>query len=153
MTTQGLLRSAVLCCCALPIAARAQEKGQWRAVSTTARGVTGDLAFTETKIAINFSGFTVAQIRMLEPGEISALFPTGSNAIATGNLFRTDIPGDKRFLHKNTLCGSEPVQWLATSVSGHTLQVAMFSGSAMPKLTAEELANTTSLCGTYMYAR
>ena len=45
------------------------------------------------------------------------------------------------------------MQWIATFVSGHNLQMAMFSGSAMPKMTAEDLASTTTLCGTYSYVR
>ncbi len=134
-------------------ASPAQEKGQWRAANTTAKAVTGDVLFTDTKIVLNFNGFTAAQIRTLTPDEITALFHTDATANGTGNLFRTDIPGDKRFLHKNTLCGSEDTQWAATYVSGHSLQMALFSGAAMPKLTPEELANTTTLCGTYSYVR
>lgn len=138
-----------MCC----VAALAQERGQWRAASTTARGVTGDVAITETKLMLNFSGYTIAQIRSLTPAEASALFHGDETADGTGSLYRTDIPGDKRFLHKNTLCGSEDVQWVATYVSGKTLQLALFSGSAMPKLTADDLANATNLCGTYSYVR
>ena len=131
----------------------AQEKGQWRAASTTAKGVTGDLAFTETRIVLNFNAFTVAQIRPLTLDEITALFHTDATANGVGNLFRTDIPGDKRFLHKNTLCGSEDTQWAATFVSGHSLQMALFSGNGMPRLTPEDLANPTNLCGTFSYVR
>jgi hypothetical protein len=135
------------------VAAPAQERGDWRAMSTTARGVTGDVAFTETKLFLNFSGYTIAQIRTLTPAETGAIFHSDGGAAGSGSLYRTDIPGAKRFLHKNTLCGSEDVQWVATSVSGKTLQIAMFSGAAMPKLTADEMANATNLCGTYSYTR
>ncbi len=139
--------------CMLTSAAVAQEKGNWRPASNTARAVTGEIYFTETKLAINFAGFTVAQIRTLEPTEVSALFNAAADAEGSGNLYRTDIPGDKHFLHKNTLCGSEETQWVATFVSGKTLQLAFFSGPAMPKLTPEAVANTTTLCGTYAYTR
>jgi hypothetical protein len=150
MKARTLLAAALFL---FPFALRAQENGQWRAASTTARGVTGDIAFTETKIAINFSGFTLAQIRPLEPGEMDAIFQAGHDAAGKGNLFRTEIPGDKRFAHKNTLCGSEDVQWVVTWVNGKSLQMAMFSGAAMPRLTPEALANTTALCGTFGYVR
>ncbi len=153
MTLPKRAVAAAICTLALCSTLTAQEKGQWRAASTTARGVTGDIAFTDTKIAINFSGFTVAQIRTLEPAEIGALFNASADAGGSGNLFRTDIPGDKHFLHKNTLCGSEETQWVVTYVAGKTLQLAFFSGAAMPTLTAEGIANTTSLCGTYAYVR
>ena len=131
----------------------AQEGGQWRAASTTSKSITGDVAFTDTKIVFNFYGYTLAQIRTLTPAEIAALFNTAPDEKATGNLFRTDIPGDKRFLHKNTLCGSEDTQWVATWVSHKTLQMALFSGTPMPTLTPDALANATNLCGTYTYVR
>ena len=130
-----------------------QESGQWRAASNTAKGVTGDIAFAGQKIVINFSGFTVAQIRELSPAESAALFPSAGAATPPGNLYRTSIPAEKRFLHKNTLCGSEETQWVATLVSGHSLQLAFFSGPAMPAMTPDALANATDLCGTYAYVR
>ena len=131
----------------------AQERGSWRAVSNTARGVSGDVAFTETKIVLNFSPFTLAQIRPLRATEIAAVFPGGDAAKGAGNLFRTEIPGDRRFLRKNTLCGSEDTQWVVTLVSGRSLQMALFSGNAIPVLTAEALPTSTSLCGTFSYVR
>lgn len=153
MRTSWLTRLAVpVLALTLPLAA--QEKGNWRAASTTARGVTGDIAFVGQKIAINFTAFTVAQIRDLTPAEAAALFPSdGGAAPTTGNLYRTSIPAEKRFLHKNTLCGSEDTQWIATLVTGHTLQLAFFSGPAMPVFTPEAMANATTLCGTYSYVR
>ena len=117
-------------------------------IPSTSRGVETPSATTSSA-----SRFTAAQIRTLTPDEITALFHTDATANGTGNLFRTDIPGDKRFAHKNTLCGSEDVQWLATYIQGKTLQLAMFSGNDMPKLTADALANPTNLCGTYTYVR
>ena len=63
------------------------------------------------------------------------------------------MPAGKKFLHKNTLCGGEDTQWVATWVSGHTLRLAFFSGTAMPVLTTEAVANSTTLCGTYTYVR
>ncbi len=89
----------------------AQEKGPWRAASTTAASITGDIAFSETRVAIDFSSFPIARIRDLEPGEVSAVFDVDSNAGGRGSLYRLSIPGDKKFLHKNSLCGSEDTQW------------------------------------------
>lgn len=140
-------------CSTVPAQEQALERGQWRASSTTAKGVTGDLAFTETKIIMNFTGFTIAQIRTLQPMEAKAVFDGLEPAEGEGNLYRTDIAGTKRFLHKNTLCGSEDVQWIATFVHGRTLEMAMFSGAAMPTMTATALASSTTLCGTYSYQR
>jgi hypothetical protein len=63
-----------------------------------------------------------------------------------------NIPADKRFLHKNTLCGSEVTQWMVTYVEGRTLHVAFFSGNDMPLLTAEALTNSTDVCGLFSYS-
>jgi hypothetical protein len=144
----GAILASLLACC---MPATAQENGPWRASSTTAQSITGDIAFSSDRIAINFSSFTIAQIRGLKPDEATAVFegdPGGS-----GGLYRVSIPGAKRFLHKNTLCGNEDVQWLATYVAGHFLHVAFFSGSKMPVLTPEAISNSTDLCGTFTYAR
>ncbi len=143
--------TALVLTCSLPAAP--QEKGGWRPASTTALGITGDVVFSGQKIAINYASFTIAQIRELTPAEISAVFNLGGDAKAGGNLYRTSIPATKLFLHKNTLCGSEDTQWIATYAVGHSLQLAFFSGPQMPVFTPEAMAGTTDLCGTYAYVR
>lgn len=131
--------------------APAQEKGYWNATSNTARSITGDLSFTPDKVTINFTTFTLAQIRMLKPDEQQALFP--DVGAGSGNLYRVQIPGDKKFLRKNTLCGSDETDWIVTWVAGKTMHVAMFSGGSIPTLTPDALASNQRLCGTYMYSR
>jgi hypothetical protein len=140
---------SMLCC--LPVAA--QEKGYWRAASSTAQSITGDVTLAADKMAINFYSFPIAQIRALEPGELSAVFESASGAGGGGNLYRLSIPGTKVFLHKNTLCGSEQTQWMATYVAGRELHLAFFSGPKMPVLTPDGIANSTDLCGTFLYGR
>ncbi len=137
--------------CAL--ASAAQEQGAWRAVSKTARGVTGDVGFGGEKISINFSSFPVAQIRELQPAESAAVFTNDGSAAGVGNLFRTSIPANKKFLSKNTLCGSEETQWIVSYVVGKQLQLAFFSGAAMPVFTVDALGSSTNLCGTFFYVR
>ena len=131
----------------------AQEKGNWRASSNNARSITGDVALSDEKISINFSTFPMAQIRSLDKAETSAAFNTVSTADGTGSLYRLSIPGAKKFLHKNTLCGTEDAQWMATYVSGKTLQLAFFSGEKSPVFTLDAMANSTDLCGTFSYAK
>ena len=147
---RGAIVGSVLACC---MAATAQEKGQWRALSSTAQSITGDVAVSEDKVAIDFSSFTMAQIRGLQAGEATAAFEADSAAAGSGSLYRLNIPGAKKFLHRNTLCGNEDVQWMVTYVAGHTLHLAFFSGSKMPVLTPEAIANSTDLCGTFTYMR
>ncbi len=131
-------------------AASGQDTGSWRAESNTARSITGDIALTDEKLIINFASFTLAQIRQLQAAEINSVFNAEADAPG-GNLYRLNIPASRHFLHRNSLCGAEDTQWMATYRSGKTLQVAFFSGPKMPVFTPDAIANTTSLCGTFTY--
>lgn len=135
------------------VSAGAQDKGMWRAESSTAQSITGDIALSEEKLSINFTGFVIVQIRRLEPGEVSAVFDADSSAGGSGNLYRLNIPASKKFMHRNTLCGTEDTQWMATYVAGRSLKVAFFSGPKAPEFTLNAIANSTDLCGTFSYVR
>jgi len=134
-------------------AASAQDQGNWRAASSDAKAVTGDIGISEYKLWINFSGFTIAQIRALKPDELLALFNADLSEAGKGNLYRLEIPADKKFSHHNTLCGTQETQWMVTYAHGRELQVSFFSGGAMPVFTVDALNNASSLCGTYSYVR
>ena len=136
-----------------PLFSSAQDKGVWRASSSTATGITGDIAIFDDKLSIDLTSFTIAEIRKLDPAEGAAAFNTDPHAPGGGYLYRLAVPAAKRFQHHNTLCGSEVTQWMATYVQGRELQVAFFSGSKMPVLTPDALANSTDLCGTFTYSR
>ena len=153
MKRKKVLGAVVVSVLAWCMAAIAQEKGTWRALSSTAQAITGDVALSEDKVAINFSSFTIAQIRALQPGEATAAFEADASTAGSGSLYRLSIPGAKKFLHRNTLCGNEDVQWMVTYVAEHTLHLAFFSGNKMPVLTPEAIANSTDLCGTFSYMR
>ena len=103
-------------------------------------------------MSINFTAFTIAQIRSLKAEEALALF-NPDNTTGGGNVFRVDIPGDKRFLRHNTLCGSESTQWIVTYAQGRNLEVAFFSGATPPVLTVDALNDATNLCGIFSYVR
>jgi hypothetical protein len=147
----------VLLACSLTCStlAVAQETGYWRATSSTAKSITGDIALNSEKIAINFNSYWIAQIRALTPSELSAAFGMDTNASTpgAGNLYRLSIPGNKKFLRKSTLCAGEDVQWLATYTTGRKLQLALFSTSHMPVLTPEVLTNDPDLCGVFEYVK
>jgi hypothetical protein len=64
-----------------------------------------------------------------------------------------EIPAEKKFAHHNTLCGEQETQWMATWSDGRTLQVAFFSGSAMPVLKPDALAQSQSVCELLGYVR
>ena len=137
--------------CSLPCLA--QDKGYWRATSNTANSITGDIVISDTKLTINFTASLLAKARSLAPAEVSAAFDADINAGGTGTLYRLNVPGAKRFLHRNTLCGAEDTQWMATFASGRTLQVAFFSGTEVPVFTFDAIAKSTTLCGTFTYGR
>lgn len=151
--TRPLLAAVLAFTLLCPLASQAQEKGYWRAASSTAGSITGDIQISDTKLSINLTGFTIAQIRRLTPAETSTVFAAESNGSATGTLYRLNIPAGKRFLHKNSICGSDDTQWMVTSVDGKTMLVAFFSGANTPQFTPEAMANSTDLCGTFTYVR
>jgi hypothetical protein len=148
-----LLSVVFACSLSYSLPAVAQDTGYWRATSTSARHITGDVALTDEKISINFASYWIAQIRALTPAELSAAFNADANTPGSGNLYRLSIPSDKKLLHKSTLCGGEDTQWLATYSTGRSLQLAFFSTSQMPVLTPEALSNNSNLCGVFGYSR
>jgi hypothetical protein len=149
-TLPGAIAGFVLLCC---MTAVAQDKGYWRASSSTARSITGDVALSDEKISINFLSFTDARIRALEQGEASALFDADGTAGGNGSLYRLNVPGAKKFLHRNSLCGSDDTQWMVTYVAGRSLQLAFFSGQKPPVFTPDAIANSTDLCGKFSYVK
>jgi hypothetical protein len=151
--TKGFLIAAAATCLLWSASAISQDRGYWRAASSNADKITGDIAISDTKLTINFLSYSLAPIRKLTPAEAGVVFDVDVNAPGGGSLYRLSVPGDKRFLHHNTLCGSEETQWMATYVEGRTLHVALFSGGNMPVLTGEALANTTDVCGLFTYSR
>jgi hypothetical protein len=146
-----LLATLLLLVCSVPLAA--QDKGYWRSQSSSANSITGDIAISDNRLTINLLTFPIVQARTLTPAEVSAAFDADVNTGGTGVLYRVTVPAERRFLHKNTLCGTDETHWMATHASGRTLQVAFFSGSDAPVFTFEAISNSTNLCGTFTYAR
>src|ERR1700733_2528938 len=106
MKRETLLRvvGLVLVCC---LTTAAQDMGYWRAASSTAKSITGDVALADEKISINFLNFTIARIRGLEQAEAGALFDPDGTTAGSGSLYRLIVPGERKFLHRNSLCGSD----------------------------------------------
>lgn len=155
MSFRSIALALLIAAVALPLSANimAQERGSWQPLSKTAQSITGDITFNGDRMTINFFTTTVAEIRLLKPAELAAAFSDANPDVPTGSghLYRLSIPGDKRFVHKNTLCGSDETQWMATYVSGKELQIAFFSNATPPVFTLEALRDSPNLCGTYSY--
>lgn len=153
MTSRLLFPLAACLALFCSLSCAAQDKGYWRAASTTANSITGDIEIKPSQVSIDFYSFPMVQARTLTPAEVSAAFDADINAGATGVLYHLTIAATQRFLHKNTLCGTEEVQWMATYVNGRNLQVAFFSNPDAPVFTFDALSKSTDLCGTFTYAR
>jgi hypothetical protein len=154
MKTRFVPGAATLLAFALSLSAGAQQdNGYWTASSSNALAITGDIHISAAKLTINFASFPLAQIRALKSEEVAAVFDADTNAQVTGNLYRLRVPAGQRFLHHNTLCGSDDAQWMVTYSSGRSLQVAFFSGTDAPVLTIDALAHSSSLCGAFSYSR
>jgi hypothetical protein len=132
--------------------AQNQDKGLWRAASNTAASITGDIEISNAKLTINFRAYSLAPIRDLKPAEVAAVFDADVNTARQGALYRLNVPAQQRFLHRNTLCGTDDTQWMATYLSDpKTLQVAFFSGDDTPVLSFEAISGSSRVCGTYTF--
>ena len=146
-----LIFTGLLAACSL--ASAAQDRGYWRAASSNSTAITGDIALSNAKVIINFASFPFVQVRRLNPAESASVFDADVNSGIEGALYRLRIPADHKFLHKNTLCGDEVTTWMATYVSGKTLQMAFFSGDTEPIFKFGAVQNSPALCGVYTYVR
>src|SRR5208282_407264 len=97
--------------CVLQGEAQKRDRGYWQTASHAAAAITGDIAISDAKVTIGSLGFPIAPIRDLKPAEVSAVFDADVNAAGFGTLYRLKIPAGQRFMHKNTLCGTEDTQW------------------------------------------
>lgn len=141
---------------ALTVTAQAQqqpEKGPWRAASQAAAKMTGDVAFSGSKISINFTSILISPVRPIKPAEVAAVFDEAIDTAGNGQLYRINIPAARRFLGHNTLCGTQDTSWMATYVANGVLKLAFFSGDDAPLLTFEALQGSATLCGTFTYVR
>jgi len=145
-----LLAASALC--VFPVSA--QQPGYYRAASSNARSITGDVTLSPEKVTINFFSTAISKARALNAAEISSVFDADSSAPdGAAGLYKLNIASDHRFLHKNTLCGDQNVQWMVAYTSAGTLHVAFFSGDKPPALTFDAVRNSTDLCGTFTYIR
>lgn len=134
--------------------ALAQEQGYWKASSETARSITGDVMLSHDRLTINQFYYTpIAEIRELKPAEVASVFDVAADSPVTGKLYRLNIPGSHVFQHKNRMCGSSDVQWMAVRAEGKELDLAFFSSAAPPVFTRDAISNSTDLCGTFTYSR
>ena len=133
--------------------ANAQDAGHWGPTTDRTATMTGDITIAPTRLTISQAKFPLALVRKLTPVEVSAVFDADIHAGIGGNLYNLYMPPRAYAPSGDPLCGREGTKWMATYVSGRTLHVAFFSGDEAPAFTFDEIANSTALCGTYVYKR
>lgn len=130
-----------------------EDRGLWYPASSNAVTVTGDVTVGEAKVTINFATFPLVKVRRLKPVEVSSVFDADVRAGIEGTLYKLQIPPNKTFLKRNTLCSDDATQWMATYASGRNLKVAFFSGDDPPEFTFDAMQKSSALCGVFVYAR
>lgn len=123
-------------------AASADYEGRWRAASSTASAVTGDIRLRgDTLIFGNGKRLTLIPASARE-GNWTPLPESSSGA-----LYRLDPPSDPVLLHGNTLCG-KPVTYIVLSQRAeHGLGLTAFTGKAAPQ------GFDADACAVYFYER
>ena len=157
----GILASVLACC----VSVTAQDRGLWRAANSSAQSITGDVAISGDKLSINYTSFTIAQIRALAPAEVGAAFDMDSSSVSKGYLYRLNVPGTKRFNAQEHSVSDQRIRsgWPPTPPG--TICILHFSQDrkcpslrprrsltqpiyAAPFLTRAEQAAKTRTCGT-----
>ena len=146
----GFVLVGVICSTAQ---ANAQDAGHWGPATDRTSTMTGEITIAPTRLTIYEARFPTALVRKLAPVEVSAVFDADIHAGIGGNLYSLYLPPRANIPGGDPLCGREATKWMATYVSGRTLHVAFFSGDDAPVFTFDEIANSTALCGTYVYTR
>lgn len=115
---------------------------RWTATSTTAIGITGDIALSPTRLVAAGKVF-----RLAVAADVTN-FATNEGPQAA-RILRVIRPINPVLRNGNKLCGA-PVRWIAVYRSDHgkSLNMAAFIGGAQPS------GETGSdLCGTFLYSR
>ncbi len=133
--------------------AQALDLGYWRTADSMASTITGDIVIRRSQFTIDFITYPLAPVRALKPSEVSAVFGVVAQPGVSGMLYRLKVPATQRFQHKNTLCGGEETQWMATYAQKKKLEVAFFSGDEMPVFTFEAMQASQARCGVFRYKR
>lgn len=132
-----LIRAAVLTGLSALAAspAVAGEKGEkWRAMSTTAIAITGDISVFSDHMVFG-NGQRVS---------LTAVGKSGRNA----RIFKLDVPANPKLLNGNTLCGPKAVQFVAFSkLDATTLSLSVFDRKEAPT------SSDDGPCGIYNYVK
>lgn len=115
---------------------------RWTATSTTAMGITGDIALSPTRLIAAGKVFPLAFA-----AEVTN-FAT-NQGLQAARILRVTRPISPILRNGNKLCGA-PVRWIALYRSdyGKSLNLAAFTGAAQPSG-----ETGTDLCGTFLYSR
>lgn len=115
---------------------------RWTATSTTAMGITGDIALSPTRLVAAGKAFPLSVAADVTN------FGTNQGPQAA-RILRVTRPINPVLRNGNKLCGA-PVRWIAVYRSDHgkSLNMAVFTGGLQPSS-----ETGSDLCGTFLYSR
>ena len=126
----------------------------YTAQSNTALSITGTIRFSSKSISIHGKSYPLTLSHALTADELANARPLFSIDTATsGFLFQTSIPGSAPMLNGNTLCGAKCTWVLAVYTAPDQLNLAFITGDATPSLAPGALMHSSSVSGTYWYAK
>jgi uncharacterized protein len=127
----------------------------WVAESNTATSVTGDVLLSRDNIFLS----NAAELKLLlvkNLPQTHALDDSSFDEAVTLQLFKVQNPQPVKLISANELCSAGvPATYLviAHNPPAGRIGIAVFSGGSEPRWDKSFLSNTTTLCGTYGYAR
>jgi len=122
--------------------------------SNTALSITGTIRFSAKSISIHGKSYPLTLSHALTADELAVAKPLFSIDTATsGFLFQTSIPANAPMLNGNTLCNAKCTWVLAVYTAPDQLNLAFITGDATPSLAAGALMHSSSVSGTYWYAK
>ena len=128
----------------------------WRADTTTAQGITGDIRLGKDQLAIGARVFPLAFVRDLtraEAAETADLI--GASGPVAGGLYTIDIPAGTTFRNGNVLCNGATTRIIAverTESARRRLDLVAFEGDREIYFSGWKTV-TGHVCGTFGYSR
>jgi hypothetical protein len=122
--------------------------------SNTALSITGTIRFSSRSISIHGKSYALTLSHALTADELAATKPLFSIDTATsGFLFQTSIPANAPMLNGNSICNAKCTWVLAVYTAPDQLNLAFITGDATPSLAPGALMHSSSVTGTYWYAK
>lgn len=137
------LLAATLLCIASAAQAKPAGEERWRAASTTAISITGDIRLSPTRLIAAGQTIAVTVAADLPAYQsITGVFPA--------RVLKVTSPRRVKMLRGNEFGCNAPVRWIVVYRQGarNSLGMEVFEGTAMPRSSDDQ-----GFCGSYSYYR